>query len=86
MWLVIVLQRLYSGIFNWLGQPDFLSQSAIPGYFPYSFMISGALFLIAPEITSNDLHFRRFWALLVAIAIGCLTAGVFIGYSISSGG
>lgn len=87
LWLVVCVQRVYSALYNYVDKPsqEFLSQSAIPGFFPYSFMISGALFLIAPEVRSEALNIKAFWALLTGVGIGALIAGILIGYSISTG-
>lgn len=84
MWLVAMVQRLYAILFNYYGRPDAWAESAISGFFPYSYMICGLLFLSAPGVRTGGLKRSAMWALVAAFSIGSLLAGILIGASISS--
>lgn len=84
MWAVILVQRAYVIAFNFFDRPVEWINSAIPGFFPYSFMISGLLFLSAPGVKAGRIGVRSIWAIIAAVAIGALVAGILIGASIPS--
>lgn len=84
LWLIVAVQRIYAMAFNWAGRPDSWADSAITGFFPYSYMFAGLLFLSAPGIVEERLGHRAIWAIIAAVAIGSFTAGALFMASISS--
>ncbi|WP_018900440.1 hypothetical protein [Rhizobium sp. 2MFCol3.1] len=84
IWLVVLCQRLYVIAFNWLGRPESWALSPVSGFWPYSYTVAGMLFLSAPGFRDGDLSTRNIWAIILAVAIGSLLAGVMIGASIST--
>lgn len=84
IWCVVMTQRVYIGLFNYLGRPEGWSTSPITGFWPYSFMIAGSLFIIAPGVKADGFRSRAVWSLVAAGAIGGLVAGIMIGASIST--
>lgn len=84
VWCVVLAQRVYVIAFNWAGRPDAWADSAISGFWPYSYMISGLLFLSAPGVTDDKIGGRAIWSIVFAVAIGSLIAGILIGTSISA--
>lgn len=84
LWFVVVLQRGYVITYNLAGRPDAWSDSAISGFWPYSYMISGLLFLSAPGVQNDKMTKRSIWSIEAAVGIGCLLAGILIGKSIPS--
>lgn len=84
VWLVVLLQRVYVAVFNWYGQPETWRESPIMGFWPYSYFIAAMLFLAAPGVQGDGLKKRSLWAILGAVFIGGLAAGIVIGTSIST--
>jgi len=85
IWFVVLAQRIYIIAFNWSDRPDEWANSAISGFWPYSFTVAGMLFIAAPGIRSNGIEIRAIWSIVAAVAIGSLIAGILIGASISTG-
>jgi hypothetical protein len=85
VWAVVLFQRTYVIIFNWFDRPDDWANSAISGFFPYSYVCAGLLFLAAPGVQSGKFQTQAVWAIVAAVGIGALVAGVLIGMSISTG-
>jgi len=85
IWFVVLAQRIYIIAFNWSDRPDEWSNSAVSGFWPYSFTVAGMLFIAAPGIRSNGIEIRAIWSIVAAVAIGSLIAGILIGASISTG-
>ncbi|MGE3305033.1 MAG: hypothetical protein AB7I52_03600 [Rhizobiaceae bacterium] len=83
IWSVVVFNRLYVGLFNFAGRPESWTQSPITGFWPYSFMVAGFLFISAPGVHSEGFRTRAMWSLVVAVAIGALLAGIMIGTGVS---
>ena len=79
---VAMVQRLYSIAFNYMGQPDAWRESSIAGFFPYSYMIAGALFLMSPGVKSDGVRPKAWWSLLGAGLAGGFVAGVAFTLSI----
>jgi hypothetical protein len=84
VWFVVLCQRSYVIAFNWSGRPEVWSASAISGFWPYSYTLAGILFLAAPGVKGDGIEGRAIWAIIAAVAIGCLVAGILIGASIST--
>jgi hypothetical protein len=84
VWFVVLCQRTYIIAFNWAGRPEAWSLSAISGFWPYSYLIAGLLFLAAPGVKGDGIESRAVWAIVAAVAIGSLVAGILIGASIST--
>lgn len=84
VWFVVLMQRIYVAVFNWYGQPEAWRESAIIGFFPYSYFIAAMLFLVAPGVKGDGLETRSIWAIIGAVFIGGLAAGIIIGTSIST--
>lgn len=84
VWLVVLLQRIYVITFNWMGRPEAWAESALAGFFPYSYVIGGLLFLSAPGVHGGGLERRAFWSIVAAVGVGSLMAGILIGASIPS--
>jgi len=85
IWFVVLCQRVYVIAFNWNDRPELWSNSAISGFWPYSFTLAGMLFIAAPGVRSNGIEVRAIWSIVAAVAIGSLIAGILIGASISTG-
>lgn len=84
-WFVVLIQRIYAIAFNWAGRPPEWLNHPISGFFAYSFMISGLLFLSAPGVRAErELKQRALVAMVVSVAIGGFIAGVLFGTSIAS--
>jgi hypothetical protein len=85
IWLIVAAHRIYAIAFNFAGRPDSWADSAITGFFPYSFMLGGLLFLTAPAVDDRRLGRRAIWAIVAAVAIGSFVAGALFMASISTG-
>ena len=85
VWFVVMCQRVYVIIFNWQGRPDSWADGPVSGFWPYSFTIAGMLFLVASGTQTQGFRVGSVWAIMAAVGIGCLMAGILIGTSISSG-
>lgn len=85
MWFVALSQRVYIIVFNWYGRPDDWANSAIAGFWPYSYMVAGLLFLSAPGLQGGKFESRALWMIVAAVGVGSLIAGILIGASISTG-
>lgn len=81
---VAMSQRIYSITFNYMGQPDSWRMSPIAGFWPYSYMIAGWLFLMSPGVKSDGVRPRAWLSLLGAVAIGSFVAGVVFTMSIQT--
>lgn len=84
VWAVVTMQRTYVIAFNWMGRPDGWANSAVAGFWPYSYMIAAMLFLSAPGVKGGKLESRSIWSMIIAVGIGCLLAGFLLGASIST--
>jgi hypothetical protein len=84
VWFVVMCQRVYVILFNWYDRPDAWAMSAIAGFWPYSYMIAGLLFLSAPGVQGDGIKGRALGAMIAAVALGSLIAGILIGASIST--
>jgi hypothetical protein len=82
--LIALLQRMYAISFNWLGGPQSWTDSAISGFFPYSYMIAGALFLLSPGVQTEGIKQKAWWTLFIAGCIGSFVAGALFTLSIST--
>lgn len=85
-WFIVVMQRLYSMIFNWYGQPESWLNSPLSGFWPYSYMVCAFLFLAAPGISSTQVVLRQqtLKYLTFAAIIGSFVAGMVLGASIAT--
>lgn len=86
VWFIVLAQRIYVITFNWMGRPEAWAEAPIAGFWPYSYMIAGLLFLSAPGVEGGRIHGRAVWSIVLAVAIGSLIAGILIGKSVSTGG
>jgi hypothetical protein len=84
VWCVLLCQRIYVIVFNYAGRPLSWSDSAISGFWPFAFMVSGMLFLSAPGVKNDKIGSRAIWSMVLAVSIGSLIAGILIGTSISA--
>ena len=84
VWFIVMCQRVYIIVFNWFGRPESWSDSPISGFWPYSFMIAGLLFLSAPGVEGSALRSQAIWSMVAAVAVGSMIAGILIGTSIST--
>lgn len=85
VWFVVLCQRVYVITFNWAGRPEPWATSAVAGFWPYSYMIAGLLFLSAPGVKGDTIESRAIWAIVAAVGVGSMVAGIMIGLSISTG-
>ena len=85
VWFVVLCQRIYVITFNWYDRPEAWALSPISGFWPYSYTLAGILFLSAPGVSGNTFRSQAIWAIVAAVAIGSLIAGILIGASISTG-
>ncbi len=85
VWALLLLQRVYSIVLNEQSKPvqDWLRESAITGFWPYSFTVAGMLFLAAPGVDEHGLTSKSVWAMVSGAAIGGIFAGVLIAKAIS---
>ncbi|RWX72617.1 hypothetical protein [Mesorhizobium sp. M2A.F.Ca.ET.039.01.1.1] len=84
VWFVVMWQRIYVIAFNWYDRPEAWANSAVAGFWPYSYLIAGLLFLAAPGVKSDGLQSRAMWAIIAAVALGSFVAGVLFWASIST--
>lgn len=84
LWLVAFLQRCYAIIYNYNGQPDAWSQSAISGFWPYSYFICAILFLISPGFAGAGPRTKAYWSIIAAVGLGGMVAGFLIGMQVST--
>lgn len=84
LWGVVTLQRSYVILFNYYGRPEVWADSAISGFWPYSYTIAGLLFLAAPGVKGDGFTKRALWAMFAAVGVGGLIAGIVIGLSLST--
>jgi len=82
--LIALLQRMYAISFNWLGRPESWTDSAIAGFWPYSYAIAGALFLVSPGVKSDGIRPKAWWTLFIAGCVGSFVAGGLFVMSIST--
>lgn len=85
LWFVVTLLGAYSIVFNWYGRPASWAESAIAGFFPYSFLIAAVLFIVAPGVHSDGVGSKTVWTLILGTAIGAFIAGMLTMASISTG-
>lgn len=84
VWFVVLMQRIYVIIFNYAGRPDDWATSALAGFWPYSYLCAGLLFLSAPGVKGDTIESRSLWAIVAAVGIGGMVAGILIGLQIST--
>ncbi|MER8387330.1 hypothetical protein NKH14_17735 [Mesorhizobium sp. M1380] len=84
LWSVVMVQRTYVILYNWAGQPQSWQESAIPGFWPYCYVLAGLLFIAAPGVRSEGIRKKTVWALVASVATASLVAGFLIGASVSS--
>jgi hypothetical protein len=84
VWFVVLCQRIYVIVYNWYDRPDAWANSAISGFWPYSYMLAGLLFLSAPGVKGDGIESKAIWTIIAAVALGSLVAGVLIRASIST--
>lgn len=83
-WFTVLLSRSYAIAFNWAGRPEEWAHSSLAGFFPYSYLMAGMLLLSAPGVTTDGFRRTAIWAMMAAVAIGSLLAGILIGVNIST--
>jgi hypothetical protein len=81
---VAMWQRIYAIAYNYAGRPDAWSDTAITGFWPYSYMIAGVLFLISPGVKSDGVRPKAWWTLVSAGVLGGFVAGVVFTLAIST--
>lgn len=79
---VAMVQRMYVITFNMMGRPEAWSESAISGFWPYSYMIAGVLFLMSPGVKSDGVRPKAWFTLVGAGAVGGFLAGVMFALQI----
>lgn len=84
LWVVLIMQRIYSIWFTFMGRPDWITQSPIPGFMAYSIMLAGILFLTSAGLVDEERPRRYLWHIVFAIGLGCLVAGVVIGFALDN--
>lgn len=84
VWLTVLEQRVWSIIFNYFDRPMGWLDLPISGFFPYSYMVAGMLFLAAPGIQPEGFRHTAMWAMIAAASVGSLVAGILIGMNIST--
>ena len=84
LWFVVLLQRSYAILYNWYDRPESWQNSAIVGFWPYSYAIAGLLFLAAPGVKNDRIEGKTIWTIIGAVGLGSLVAGIVIGASIST--
>lgn len=84
LWFVILLYRFYAIVFNASGRPNWMSESAFPGFFPYSLTLIGILALTATDVESRGVSGRSMWMIVCGVAIGSFVAGIMIALNLST--
>src|SRR5690606_33901236 len=82
--LVAMLQRIYAMVYNALERPEWLAESSLSAFWPYSFFIAGALILSAPGVEQSGFAPRSLVALISAVAVGSFIAGLAVMYKIGT--
>jgi hypothetical protein len=85
VWFVTMCQRIYVIAFNWAGRPESWVDSPVSGFWPYSYMFAGLLFLAAPGARSKGIRPQALWAIIAAVALGSFVAGALFWASVSTG-
>lgn len=75
--------RVYSFVFNYLGRPDWIGLSPLPGFFSFSYFMAGILILSA-VLDEKERPILALKPLLLAIAIGSASAGAVFALGISA--
>lgn len=81
---VLTAQRLYAIIYFWMDRPLWLANSFFGSIWGYSFFVTSLLFMLAPGTANPTQKGRSLVMAGISIAIGALTAGILIGFSIAT--
>ena len=81
---VALMQRSYQIVFNWMERPKAWEESAISGFFPYSYAIAAMLFLVSPDVRGGVMKPRAWWLILSSAAVGGFIAGALFMTSLPS--
>lgn len=84
LWSIVALQRSYAIVYNLYDRPESWADSAVTGFWPFMYAISGWLFLSSPSPHEGGMGPRAFWSIVLSVGAGSLVAGILIGQSISS--
>lgn len=84
IWMVVMFQRIYAIAYNYFNRPQVWAESAVTGFWPYSFFIAGLLFLTAPGVKEAGIHKRAVFSIVFSIALGSFFAGILIGTQIGT--
>lgn len=83
VWTVVWMNRIYAAVFNYLGQPRWWLDSYLAGFWPWSYVVAGALFLYAAaddeEAISWSSSVTLAFAAAIAIGVGFAIIVIFTG-------
>jgi hypothetical protein len=83
---VLAFQRLYVMAATILGRPEWLVESPVSGFVPYSITVVGILFLVAPGVYRGAPRGRYWWYIIAGVSMGSLLAGILIGRTVLNPG
>lgn len=82
VWTVIWAQSTYRVVFNAYGRPDTWNDGVISGFWPYSYIAAGILFLASTDTATVGWEKSTLWIIGSAIAIGGFAAGILVALNI----
>jgi len=80
----IMITRVYSGLFNYLGRPESWSDGPLPGFFSFSYFLAGALILSAAA-EDKEGPIITYLPFLIGMVIGGISAGIVVVSGLSLG-
>lgn len=81
-WVATIGLRIWTGIWRFLDQPDWMQESRLLGFFIYISILGGVLHITAPGSTNVAIPKKNWLMLLFAILSGGLVAGFVIGWKL----
>lgn len=69
IWTIVWVNRIYVVIFNYMGQPESWNDAAISGFWPYSYIAAGLLFLVAASDDEEAVSWHSSTMIYIGIAI-----------------
>lgn len=89
-WLILILQRSYILTLTimekagWPDARDWLVESSISGFIPYSITVAGLLYLISASTAQRETSPKNFYPVIGAVGIGSMISGIMIGSYLTS--
>lgn len=81
--MTVTNTRIWNAIYNWLERPDWLTFSAWPGFWSYSYFVAGTLILSA-AFDDKDGPIVKLVPMLIAAALGGAAAAAALIYGVSA--